>query len=254
MGNLLSCNAIILDEPQKMGGNVTQKVLKNFNPLFSLTYSATHAKQHNLVYVLDAPDAFNKRLVKKIGVKGFEVRNFRGTDEYLYPEQIALSSNKPPMARIELEIGYNKSINRETRVHGAGDNLFYISQEMDQYKGFTVSEIAYSHCTIIYENCDHEIAAPLQLSLKGNNYLFSDKRRNPTDAPSVLTEQVQAVYPCKSTAFHTAIHPFRFRFDDNSLLLSSKECPSTFEILGLCEGAVNLSGYAEMHTYFAFGI
>ena len=82
---------IVLDEPQKMGGDVTQKALKNFNPLFSLNYSATHKTQHNLVYVLDALDAFNKRLVKKIEVKGFEVKNFRGTDKYLYLEQIVLS-------------------------------------------------------------------------------------------------------------------------------------------------------------------
>lgn len=132
---------IILDEPQKMGGEVTQKALKNFNPLFSLNYSATHAKQHNLVYVLDALDAFNKRLVKKIEVKGFEVKNFRGTDSYLYLEQIILSSKEPPKARLELEIGYNKSINRETRKVGVGDDLYYISQEMEQYKGYTVSEV-----------------------------------------------------------------------------------------------------------------
>lgn len=132
---------IILDEPQKMGGEVTQKALKNFGPLFSLNYSATHAKQHNLVYVLDALDAFNKRLVKKIEVKGFELRNLRGTDKYLFLEQIVLSSKKPPMARMELEIGYNKSINRETRILGVGDNLFYISQEMEQYRGYTISEI-----------------------------------------------------------------------------------------------------------------
>lgn len=132
---------IILDEPQKMGGDVTQKALKNFNPLFSLNYSATHAKQHNLVYVLDALEAFNQRLVKKIEVKGFEVKNFRGTDKYLFLEQIVLSSKKPPMARIELEIGYNKSINRETRILGVGDNLFYVSQEMEQYRGYTISEI-----------------------------------------------------------------------------------------------------------------
>lgn len=132
---------IILDEPQKMGGEVTQKALKNFNPLFSLNYSATHVKQHNTVYVLDALDAFNKRLVKKIEVKGFEVKNFRGTDSYLYLEQIVLSSKKPPMARIEMEIGYNKSINRETRVLGVGDNLYYVSQQMEQYKGYTISEV-----------------------------------------------------------------------------------------------------------------
>lgn len=132
---------IILDEPQKMGGEVTQKALKNFNPLFCLNYSATHARQNNLIYVLDALEAYNKRLVKKIEVKGFEVKNFRGTDKYLYLENIVLSSKKPPMARIELEISYAKSINRETRILGVGDNLHYISNEMEQYRGFTISEI-----------------------------------------------------------------------------------------------------------------
>lgn len=143
---------IILDEPQKMGGAVTQKALKNFNPLFTLNYSATHAVQHNTVYVLDALDAFNKRLVKKIEVKGFEVKNFRGTDSYMFLEQIVLSSKKPPMARIELEIGYNKSINRETRVLGVGDDLYYVSQEMEQYKGYTISDIDPFRGTVTFTN------------------------------------------------------------------------------------------------------
>ena len=143
---------IILDEPQKMGGDVTQKALKNFNPLFTLNYSATHKKQHNLVYVLDALDAFNKKLVKKIEVKGFEVKNFRGTDSYLYLEQIVLSSKKPPMAKIELEIGYNKSINRENRILGVGDDLYYVSQEMEQYKGYTISEIDPLRGTVTFTN------------------------------------------------------------------------------------------------------
>lgn len=143
---------IILDEPQKMGGAVTQKALKNFNPLFTLNYSATHAKHHNLVYVLDALDAFNKKLVKKIEVKGFEVKNFRGTDSYLYLEQIVLSAKKPPMARIELEIGYKKSINREPRTLGVGDDLYYVSQEMEQYKGYTISEIDPLRGTVTFTN------------------------------------------------------------------------------------------------------
>ena len=143
---------IIMDEPQKMGGEVTQNALKNFHPLFTINYSATHKTQHNLVYVLDALDAFNKRLVKKIEVKGFEVKNFRGTDHYLYFESIILSPKKPPMARIELEIGYNKSVNRETRVLGVGDDLFYISQEMGQYKGYTISEIDPIQDTVTFTN------------------------------------------------------------------------------------------------------
>ena len=142
---------LILDEPQKMGGDVTQKALKNFNPLFSLNYSATHKTQHNLVYVLDALDAYNKRLVKKIEVKGFQVKNFRGTDKYLYLEKIVLSKNKPPMAKIELEIAYS-TINRETRILGVGEDLYYISKEMEQYKGYVISDIDPIRNTVTFTN------------------------------------------------------------------------------------------------------
>ncbi len=145
---------IIMDEPQKMGGIVTQKTLAKFNPLFCLNYSATHAKQHNLVYVLDALDAYNKRLVKKIEVKGFEVKNFRGTDQYLYMESIVLSPKAPPKVRLELEVSYNKSINREFRVLGVGDNLFYVSNEMEQYRGFVISEIDPIAGTVTFTNGD----------------------------------------------------------------------------------------------------
>jgi type III restriction enzyme len=126
---------LILDEP------ATQAALKNFNPLFSLNYSATHRTEHNLIYVLDALDAYNKKLVKRIAVKGFELKNFRGTDEYLYLDEIILSPNKPPKARLHLEIKYKQSINRETRLVEEGDNLFHLSKEMEQYKGYTVSSI-----------------------------------------------------------------------------------------------------------------
>lgn len=143
---------IILDEPQKMGGAVTQKALANFNPLFTLNYSATHKNEHNMVYVLDALEAYNQRLVKKIEVKGFEVKNLRGTDSYMFLEEIVISPKKPPMARIELEIGYKKSINRETRIIGVGDDLYYVSQEMEQYKGYTVSSIDPIERTVTFLN------------------------------------------------------------------------------------------------------
>lgn len=132
---------VIMDEPQKMGGNATQAGIKRFKPLFCLNYSATHKQHHNLVYVLDALDAFNKKLVKRIEVKGFDIKNLRGTDSYLFLEQIVLSPKKPPMARIEFEIGYNKSINRETRVLGVDDDLFALSKNMEQYRGYRINEI-----------------------------------------------------------------------------------------------------------------
>ena len=143
---------LILDEPQKMGGPATQKALKNFNPLFTINYSATHRKQNNLVYALDAVDAYNQKLVKKIEVKGFQVKNFRGTDRYIYLESIILSPNEPPKARVEFEIAYKKSINRESRILSVDDNIYEISNQMEQYKGYRVSDINAKEGTISFIN------------------------------------------------------------------------------------------------------
>ena len=95
---------IIMDEPQKMEGQATQTALQRFNPLFVLYYSATHKTSHNCIYALDALDAYKQKLVKKIQVKGFEVKNLKGISSYLYLDDIILSKNQPPMARIELEV------------------------------------------------------------------------------------------------------------------------------------------------------
>lgn len=143
---------LILDEPQKMGGKATQNALENFNPLFTLNYSATHAKKHNLIYALDAVDAYNQKLVKKIEVKGFQVKNFRGTDRYLYLEDIILSPKEAPKARLEFEIAYKKSINRESRILSVDDNLYELSNGMEQYRGYRVSEINPIEGTISFIN------------------------------------------------------------------------------------------------------
>lgn len=84
---------VICDEPQKMGkkGGATQKGIARFNPLFVLSYSATHKEKHDLVYALDALDAYNQKLVKRIEVKGFALKNMRGTDGYLYLRDIVVS-------------------------------------------------------------------------------------------------------------------------------------------------------------------
>lgn len=144
---------VILDEPQKMGGFATQESLKRFNPLFSVNYSATHKVQHNTVYVLDALDAFNKKLVKKIRVKGFTLKNLRGTNGYLYLQDILLSSGKPPAARVEMEIG-RKGGNptREIRLLEFGDNLYQKSNELEEYKGYVINEINPFTNTVSFTN------------------------------------------------------------------------------------------------------
>ena len=147
-----------MDEPQKLGGDATQSSIKLFNPLFALHYSATHKDVHNLVYVLDALDAYRKKLVKKIEVKGFELRNLRGTDGFVYLSQILLDPKKPPIARMTFEINYAKGINRETRLLSVNDNLYAMSAganmpPLEQYKnGYVVKEINPLNNTVTFLN------------------------------------------------------------------------------------------------------
>lgn len=152
--DVLRANApiLILDEPQKMSGTATQKALQNFNPLFTLNYSATHKTAHNLIYVLDAVDAYNKKLVKKIEVKGFEVHNLRGTDKYLYLENIVVSSKHAPKARLEFEVAQKNSISRKTRIVEVNDDLYYLSNNLEQYKGFTIAEIDPIRGQVVFSN------------------------------------------------------------------------------------------------------
>lgn len=149
---------LILDEPQKLGGEATQSSIKLFNPLFSINYSATHREAHNLVYVLDALDAYQKKLVKKIEVKGFELRNLRGTDGFVYLSQILVDPKNPPMARMIFEVNYSKSINREPRIVKVNDSLYDKSAggnmpPLEQYKnGYVVKEINPIKNTVTFLN------------------------------------------------------------------------------------------------------
>ena len=134
---------IILDEPQKMGGNATQTALKAFNPLFTLNYSATHREHHNTVYVLDALDAYNHKLVKKIEVVGFELKNLKGTDSYIYFAELLLSRDKAPQVRLEMEQQSQGTgtIKRIYKKLGEGDDLYSESGFMEQYKGYQITDI-----------------------------------------------------------------------------------------------------------------
>lgn len=133
---------IILDEPQKMGGAATQTALARFNPLFTLNYSATHRETHNPVYVLDALDAYNHKLVKKIEVVGFELHNLKGTESYIYFDSVVLSKNEPPMVRMEIDVqSKSGNIKRAYKNVGEGDDLYYLSGEMEQYRSYMLTEI-----------------------------------------------------------------------------------------------------------------
>jgi type III restriction enzyme len=132
---------IIIDEPQSVDGPTTLASMQEFKPLFTLRYSATHRVEYNKVYRLDALDAYNKKLVKKIQIKGISIKGHSGLDGYVYLEQIKLSTTKPPVAIIEINKLQGESIVRKIFTVEQGSSLYTLSGELEAYKGQFVSLI-----------------------------------------------------------------------------------------------------------------
>ena len=144
---------LILDEPQKMEGAKTQEGLKKFKALFALYYSATHKTPHNKVHRLDALDAYNQKLVKRIAVRGITVKGQTGTHGYLYLQDIRVFPNKAPEARVEIEVRRQREVKRELRTLTKRSNLFELSGELDQYRdGYVVSDIDARDSTVHFTN------------------------------------------------------------------------------------------------------
>ena len=131
---------LIIDEPQKMGK--TEDMLKEFNPLFILRYSATHKDKYkyNMVYRLDAVDAYNQKLVKKINVKGIELLHNKSESTYLYLDRVEISKSDP-VAYIEIETKSSTGVTKKTKKFSVGANLFELSGGLEEYKGYVISEI-----------------------------------------------------------------------------------------------------------------
>ena len=134
---------IIIDEPQSVEGKKTKEGLKSFNPLLTLRYSATHKADsiYNMVYRLDALEAYNKHLVKKIAVKGIKESGSTATESYVYLESINLSK-AAPTATIQFDMKGTTGIRKITRIVTEGYNLYDNSGQMEEYKqGFVVTKI-----------------------------------------------------------------------------------------------------------------
>lgn len=131
---------LIIDEPQSVLGadrhNATRNRLKEFKPLFTLLYSATHRVDdiENMIYRLDAMDAYNKKLVKKISVMGIQQKGTTATNGYLYLSEIVLSEGNP-----QARIGYDKKtgmgIKQVMELASDGFDIYQKSGGLEEYAG-----------------------------------------------------------------------------------------------------------------------
>ena len=135
---------LIIDEPQSVEGKQTRERLKEFHPLLTLRYSATHKSDsiYNMVFRLDAMEAYNRRLVKKIAVKGITESGSTATDSYLYLESINLSKSDPT-ATLQFEVKMASGApKKKSRIVKIGDNLYDYSGGLEEYRNsFVVKQI-----------------------------------------------------------------------------------------------------------------
>lgn len=134
---------LIIDEPQSVEGKQTKERLREFHPLLTLRYSATHKADsiYNMIYRLDAMEAYNKRLVKKIAVKGITESGSTATESYVYLQSINLSK-ADPTATIQFDLKGVSGIRKVTKTVKIGFNLYDQSNGMEEYRNnFVVKSI-----------------------------------------------------------------------------------------------------------------
>lgn len=145
---LSQCHPImIIDEPQSVLGvdkkNKTRKGLAQFAPLFTLLYSATHRKDdiYNMMYRLDAIDAYNQKLVKKIEVKGIKQIGSTATNGYVYLEEIVIGKGNP-QARLSFDAKSGTGVKQASKLVSEGFDLWQNSGELAEYdNNFVVERI-----------------------------------------------------------------------------------------------------------------
>ncbi len=132
---------VIIDEPQSVDRTAKSKeAVASLNPMCTLRYSATHVDRYNMVYRLDAVDAYQRKLVKQIEVNGTEVKDSFNVP---YIKLLEVDNRKSPIkAKIELDVRQkNGSVKRQARTVRSGHDLMEISGGRDIYEGYIIEEI-----------------------------------------------------------------------------------------------------------------
>ena len=151
---------LIIDEPQKIEGDAKKpskslEALGLFNALFALRYSATHEIERTKVHRLDAVDAYNQKLVKKIAVRGITVKHLAGSTAYLYVDGLEIGKGADfPKARVELEVQTAQGIKRQVKRLSQGMNLHDLSGGIEAYKGLFIRDVDANRDIIELSNGD----------------------------------------------------------------------------------------------------
>ena len=165
---------LIIDEPQSVEGKQTKESLKKFNALFTLRYSATHKEKYDMVYRLDAMDAYNQHLVKKIAALGVTLTGTTATNSYVYLEGVETSERKNPVARIGFEQKGVSGTRTVVKKLSEEANLYEESNHLEEYADrYTITHIDGRDNSVTFLNGLKLYAGEIQ----GNEQMTALQRR-----------------------------------------------------------------------------
>lgn len=133
---------LIVDEPQSVDGGIDgkgKKALAHMSPLCTLRYSATHVDKHNMVYQLDAVDAYEQKLVKQIEVAAATVQ---GGNNRPYVKLLGVS-NKRGVITASIEVDRENAAGAVRRDPITVQDGFDLEQETGRplYANIRIGEI-----------------------------------------------------------------------------------------------------------------
>ncbi|MDP3930109.1 MAG: DEAD/DEAH box helicase family protein [Bacteroidota bacterium] len=160
---------VIVDEPQRvLNTPLGKKSVINLKPLVIVRYSATHKEKVNLLYKLDAVDAYNKQLVKQIEVATIKVDGAASTGAYI--KLLQVSNKNGFKAKLELDVkGKNGIAKRERKDVKPGDDLLQLTK-LEQYDGFMVRDI-YTDSDNECVDFNNDVLIRLNMSIGGTDDL-----------------------------------------------------------------------------------
>ncbi|WP_027625586.1 type III restriction-modification system endonuclease [Clostridium lundense] len=133
---------VIIDEPQSAASTEkSMEAINSLNPLCTIGYSATHKDKHNLMFRLDAVDAYERQLVKQIEVASVISKDHNNA---AYIKLISVNNKKSPIkAKIEIDKWDAKkgTIVRVAKEYKVEDDLYELSGRRDVYQGYQITEI-----------------------------------------------------------------------------------------------------------------
>lgn len=140
---------VIVDEPQNFKTDLRKKAIATLNPLVVLRYSATHAEKFNLVHRLGPKAATELGLVKRVSVKGIAAGD--SGKPYLRIDKLR-SKARRLFAEVMIDVDSANGPKRTEAVLQNGDDLYDVSNGLDQYRGMVVDRFERKPDRVIFEN------------------------------------------------------------------------------------------------------